>query len=77
MKRARSRRRDSGQALVESALTLPLLVFMVLGTLQLFMMLHARIMTQYAAYKAVRAGSLVSSSRSIRSTSDSVARRRS
>lgn len=51
-------RRESGQALVESALTMPLLIFMILGTLQLFMMLQARIMTQYAAYKAVRAGSL-------------------
>jgi hypothetical protein len=43
---------------VESALTLPLALFMVLGLLQLFMLLQARIMAQYAAYKAVRAGSL-------------------
>jgi hypothetical protein len=48
---------QSGQAAVESALTLPLLVFLILGTLQLFMMLQARIMAEYAAFEAVRAGS--------------------
>jgi hypothetical protein len=37
---------------------MPLLVFLVLGTLQLFMLLQARILTQHAAYRAVRAGSL-------------------
>ncbi len=51
--------RDSGQANVEAALTLPLLVFLVLGTLQLFMLLQARIFAQYAAYKAVHAGALL------------------
>ncbi|WP_342378473.1 pilus assembly protein [Myxococcus stipitatus] len=50
--------RQSGQAAVEAALTLPLVVFLVLGTLQLFMMLQARILAQVAAYRAVRAGSL-------------------
>lgn len=49
---------DSGQAAVESAITLPLLVFLVLGTLQLFMLLQGRILAQHAAYRAVRAGSL-------------------
>jgi hypothetical protein len=48
---------QSGQAAVESALTLPLLVFLILGTLQLFMMLQGRIMAEYAAFEAVRAGS--------------------
>jgi hypothetical protein len=48
---------QSGQAAVESALTLPLLVFLILGTLQLFMMLQGRIMAEYAAFQAVRAGS--------------------
>ncbi len=38
---------------------MPLVVFLVLGTLQLFMMLQARIMAQYAVYKAVRSGSLM------------------
>jgi hypothetical protein len=49
--------RESGQAAVEAALTLPLLVFLILGTLQLFMMLQGRIMAEYAAFQAVRAGS--------------------
>ncbi|KFE68155.1 TadE/TadG family type IV pilus assembly protein [Hyalangium minutum] len=49
---------ESGQAAVESALTLPLVIFLFLGTLQLFMMLQARIMTQYAAFRATRAGSV-------------------
>jgi len=54
----RLRGRESGQAAVESALTLPLLVFMILGTLQLFMLFQGRVMTQYAAYRATRAGSV-------------------
>ncbi|PTL84617.1 TadE/TadG family type IV pilus assembly protein [Vitiosangium sp. GDMCC 1.1324] len=49
--------RESGQAAVEAALTLPLVIFLVLGTLQLFMMLQGRIMAEYAAFQAVRAGS--------------------
>lgn len=54
----RRRRSQSGQAAVETALTMPLAVFMILGALQMFMMLQARLMTEYAAYRAVRAGSL-------------------
>jgi hypothetical protein len=50
--------RQSGQAAVESALTLPLVIFLILGTLQLFMMLQARIMAQYAVFRATRAGSI-------------------
>ncbi len=49
---------DSGQALVEAALTLPLMLFCVLGALQLFLLLQARLMAEYAVYRAVRAGSL-------------------
>jgi hypothetical protein len=45
-----------GQAAVETALTLPLLVFMILGAIQLFMLMQARILAQYAASRAVRAG---------------------
>ena len=51
-------RRESGQAAVEAALSLPLVVFLILGTLQLFMLLQARILAQVAVYRAVRAGSL-------------------
>lgn len=49
---------DSGQAAIESALVLPLFVFLILGILQLGLMHQARLLTKYAAYKAVRAGSL-------------------
>lgn len=51
-------RRDSGQALVEAALTLPLAVFLFLGTLQLFLMLQARVETEYAVFRATRAGAV-------------------
>lgn len=49
-------RTDSGQAAVESAMVMPLMVFMCLGIIQLTMMQHARILTEYAAYQAARAG---------------------
>jgi hypothetical protein len=39
-------------------LTLPLTVFLILGILQLFLMLQARIMAEYAAFRATRAGSV-------------------
>jgi hypothetical protein len=54
---SRPPRGESGQAAVEAALTLPLTLFLILGTLQLFMMLQGRIMAEYAAFEAVRAGS--------------------
>ena len=38
---------QSGQAGVESALTLPLTLFLLLGTLQLFLLLQARVLTEY------------------------------
>jgi hypothetical protein len=49
---------QSGQAAVETALILPLFIFLILGTLQLGLMHQARLVTKYAAYKAVREGSL-------------------
>jgi hypothetical protein len=52
------RPQDSGQAFVETAITMPLFVFVILGTLQLGLMHQAHALTKYAAYKAVRAGSL-------------------
>ena len=39
---------ESGQAAVESALTLPLAIFLALGLIQLFMMFQGRAMAQYA-----------------------------
>jgi hypothetical protein len=56
--RAPSRHGQSGQAQVESALSLPLTLFIMLGTLQLFLMLQGRIMAEYAAFRSVRAGSV-------------------
>lgn len=55
MRRVRSGR-ESGQAAVESALVLPLMIFLCLGIIQLTMIEHAKIMTEYAAYSAARAG---------------------
>lgn len=49
---------DAGQAAIEGALTVPLLVFLALGTLQLFLLLQARFLAEYAVFLAVRAGSL-------------------
>lgn len=49
---------ESGQAAVETALTMPLALFMVLGTLQLFMLLQGRLFAEHAAYAAVRTGSV-------------------
>jgi hypothetical protein len=56
--RALARRNQDGQAAVETALTLPMLLFTALGILQLTLAYHARILTEYAAFKAVRAGSV-------------------
>lgn len=47
---------QSGQAAVETAVTMPLTLFMLLGTLQLFMLLQGRLFAEHAAYKAVRVG---------------------
>jgi len=54
----RRRNRQSGQAAVETAIVMPLFVFILLGTVQLGLMHQARLLTKYAAYKATRAGSL-------------------
>jgi hypothetical protein len=57
--RTRGRHRGQrGQAAVEAALTLPLTIFLMLGTLQLFLVLQGRIMAEYAAFRAVRSGSV-------------------
>lgn len=46
----------SGQAFVEAALTLPLWIALFLCTLQLALLAQARLLTEYAAYQAARAG---------------------
>jgi TadE-like protein len=53
-----SRRGEGGQAAVEFALVMPLLIFMILGTLQLFLLGQARIAAQYAASRATRLGAM-------------------
>ncbi|WP_224247847.1 TadE/TadG family type IV pilus assembly protein [Hyalangium gracile] len=47
-----------GQATVEAAISLPLTLFLFLGTLQLFLLLQAQALTGYAAFRAVRTGSV-------------------
>ena len=47
---------NKGQAMVESAIIIPLMVAVMLSTLQLIMIQHARLMTEYAAFNAARAG---------------------
>ncbi|MBM7114213.1 pilus assembly protein [Archangium primigenium] len=56
--RGRSRRRQSGQVAVETALIIPLYVFLILGILQLGLIAQARVMAKYAAYRAVRVGAM-------------------
>ncbi|NVI97755.1 pilus assembly protein [Myxococcus sp. AM009] len=51
-------RRESGQAFVETALTLPLVLFVILGSLQLFLLSQARLFAQYGVFQATRVGSL-------------------
>jgi hypothetical protein len=50
--------RESGQAAVETAIVMPLFVFTLLGMIQLGLLHQSRLLTKYAAYKAVRAGSI-------------------
>ncbi|MHB8419841.1 MAG: TadE/TadG family type IV pilus assembly protein [Myxococcales bacterium] len=52
------RRSESGQVGVETALVMPLTVFLILGIIQLSMMQQTRLLTEYAAFRAVRAGAV-------------------
>ncbi|MDF1562500.1 MAG: pilus assembly protein [Deltaproteobacteria bacterium] len=47
---------EQGQVIVEQAIILPMMVFLILGIVQLSMLQHARIATEYAAYNAARSG---------------------
>lgn len=49
---------ERGQAAVETALVMPLMVFLVLGILQLGLITQARVMAKYAAYRAARVGAM-------------------
>lgn len=53
---SRARCDERGQAVVESAIVIPLMTFLILGIVQLSMIQHARIMNEYAAFNAARAG---------------------
>ena len=50
------RRGEEGQVIVEQALVMPMMVFLVLGIVQLAMIQQARIATEVAAYGAARSG---------------------
>lgn len=58
MRRRKFSKRESGQAAVETALTLPITLFLFFGTLQLILMMQGRIIAQYAVSRATRAASL-------------------
>lgn len=45
-----------GAALLETVIVLPIVLFVVLGAVQVMLLQHARIATEYAAYCAARAG---------------------
>ena len=68
MLKGRSKRRDSGQVAVETAITMPAFIFILLGMLQLGLMHQARVMTKYAAYRAVRVGSIHNAKKSAMTT---------
>lgn len=51
-----TRRSEKGQTTVEAAIVLPAMTFMTLAILQLTMLQHASLMTEYAAYQAARTG---------------------
>lgn len=49
-------RSQSGQAAIETAIVLPLFLAALLGLVQLAVLQQARLLTEYAAYQAARAG---------------------
>ena len=52
------RRNQSGQVEVETAVVLPVAIFLLLGLIQLGLLHQARIIAEYAAYRAARTGAL-------------------
>jgi hypothetical protein len=49
-------KRQEGQAVVEAAIVLPAMIFLILLTIQLTLLQQARIMVEYAAFSAARTG---------------------
>ena len=47
---------EKGQVLLETVIVFPIMIFLILGALQIMLLQHGRIMTEYAAYNAARAG---------------------
>jgi hypothetical protein len=58
MRRRNRRAGERGQAAVETAIVLPMMVFLVLGTLQMSLAHQARLLNEYAAFKVARAASV-------------------
>ena len=52
------KRNTSGQAMVETAIVMPLFIFIVLGLIQMTQVYQTKSMLKYAAYRAVRAGAM-------------------
>lgn len=50
--------RESGQSAVETAIVMPLFVFIIFGMIQLGLLHQGRLLAKYAAFKAVRAGAI-------------------
>jgi TadE-like protein len=49
---------EGGQAVVEAAFALPLTVLLILGTIQITQLQRARLLVEYAAFNAARAGAV-------------------
>src|SRR3954466_11583767 len=50
------RQGESGQAIVEAAFVLPAMIFLILCAIQLAQIQQARLLAEYAAFNAARAG---------------------
>ena len=51
-----TRNKESGQAMVETAIIIPLFIFILLGILQMGLIYQAKVLLKYAAYRAARTG---------------------
>jgi TadE-like protein len=65
--------KTKGQALVESVIVVPLMTFLILGVVQLAMIQHAKLMTEYAAFNAARAGIVWNNDKSIMGNAATIA----
>lgn len=58
MHRKRTGKKQRGQAMVEVAIVFPMMIFTVLGIIQLTLVQQAQIMLEYAAFSAARVGAV-------------------